>query len=657
MAKSICYYENNSPLEKQVAVNVLPVQRELYEVNKTLYGAGNEVTLMSLQSLALIAQNAGSYDSSINYYKILLDLTEEIHGRFSPEALNVLEGLGFVYFEAGRSGLATSTRIKLIQDARTAYGPNSMEYKQVLLKNVGLSRLSDTQQAFIDQELKRVKSLSDKAVGSAKISDISQSEMVELLLRLDVNKWTIKQYQACTDLLLKATKPDLGYVFIESHDAIILSKKYVEVGKILHGENSFNHVNSLDFAAFVVSRFDQSIAIELYDQLLKLSEKVFFESPGRLSNIYLKAMFFGQRLGLNDASQYLAQKYLESRFSYYKTVLPFINSEDRLSEMESDSFPFDSIYTSALNAELSADTAAFAIINRHGILGELEKQYSRLGAYDNESQVIYSKLSALNSELSRAELTPRVRANLSKQRLDLELILSEKYGFSPEVIQLSEIKKNIPSNAVLLQTRLIDNISLDGDSREYIAVLVFPDGDSKIVRIGSAAQISLLVSQLYAKLQNGGLDYEQVARNLREIIFSPVEAYIRKKDLFFVPDGVLNLLPLGLSELRIEGVGRISVLSAARDLIKNDNLKSKASEPIVVANPDYGVMVPGQQSADFSESLAIARSNIESSRSLANATWYQLPATRKEGNALHSILGGTYFYGSNATKKAIIKNT
>ena len=136
----------------------------------------------------------------------------------------------------------------------------------------------------------------------------------------------------------------------------------------------------------------------------------------------------------------------------------------------------------------------------------------------------------------------------------------------------------------------------------------------------------------------------------------PIAQYLRDKDIIFVLDSDLHLLPLALEELRINGGKSVSLLSSSRDLFADESASAFSDVPVIVASPDYGASIRTSSNSYQTSSDVVASLNISRSRSLVGMDWEPLPASKKEGDALHSILGGKYLFGSNATKKAVLDN-
>ena len=163
---------------------------------------------------------------------------------------------------------------------------------------------------------------------------------------------------------------------------------------------------------------------------------------------------------------------------------------------------------------------------------------------------------------------------MAQAKFNLESKLSSKYGFSSKIFDLIELKRNIPKDSILTQFKLVDMnyLTASNPDYQYIALLDSQSESSKIVRIGSAKKINKLVRDLLQELVNRSSGYEQVANSLRQELFLPIARYLMGKDIIFVLDSDLHLLPLAIEELRINGGKDVSLLSSSRDLRMNQCL-------------------------------------------------------------------------------------
>ena len=94
-----------------------------------------------------------------------------------------------------------------------------------------------------------------------------------------------------------------------------------------------------------------------------------------MSDVYLDIADHWRTQDKSAYSEYI-DKYLRARFLYYKNVLAYMGTEQRLNQIQADESVFDMIYADAASERLSASVAVFAIINRNGLLAELERQYN-----------------------------------------------------------------------------------------------------------------------------------------------------------------------------------------------------------------------------------------------------------------------------------------
>ena len=264
----------------------------------------------------------------------------------------------------------------------------------------------------------------------------------------------------------------------------------------------------------------------------------------------------------------------------------------------------------------------------------------------------------LNTKLSSSGLDPIRRKSLAQMKFELESRIASKYGLSPEIFDAISLKKAIPKGSVLTQFKLVDinQMNASDPDYQYIAILDSLSESSRVVRIGSAKKINTILRNLLQQLVDKSPGYQRVAKNLYHELFLPIAKYLRDKDIIFVLDSDLHLLPLALEELRINGGKSVSLLSSSRDLFADESASAFSDVPVIVASPDYGATIRTSSNSYQTSSDVIASLNISRSRSLVGMDWEPLPASKKEGDALHSILGGKYLFGSNATKKAVLDN-
>ena len=152
------------------------------------------------------------------------------------------------------------------------------------------------------------------------------------------------------------------YESISKADALELSNKLVKASINIWGENSIEHLRSVDTAAFFSSYFDKQFGSNLFLKLEKIGLDNFSAEPGILSDVYYKIAYYWRIFGDNSAYNEYIEKYLRARFSYYKNVLAYMGTEQRLNQIQADESVFNMIYADAASERLSSSVAVFALL-------------------------------------------------------------------------------------------------------------------------------------------------------------------------------------------------------------------------------------------------------------------------------------------------------
>lgn len=648
-ALSIAYKSKYSVPNSKISEKLYVIEKEIFSLSRRLYGESDDRTLLALLSLSDTAKASSDFEGSIEYAKLHYNLTSGAYGVHNLEAINSLESLALAYFSAGQDGLRAKTTATMIGHAKIVYGPNSAEYVDLLIESK--NGLVGGAREFVEKELLRLEVANSSSSSAPELSRDELLQTIDVLIDMDANKWGVEQYFKLYYAMIRPHEHES----IPKKDALDLSVKFIQAAINIWGENTSQHLQSVSVAAFFSSCFDISFGSKIFLELEELASNNFAANPGILSGVYLKIADHWRKSKDNPAYNEYIEKYLKARFLYYKNVLAYMGTEQRLNQMQADDSVFDAIYANAVSGRLSASVAAFALINRNGLLAELERKYNIVESADQVSLSLAAKIRRLNAELSESNLAPIRRKILAQTKFDLESKLASKHGFSSEIFDVIDLEKVIPEDSVLTQFKLVDmNLVASDPDYQYIAILSSPTDSPTVVRIGSATKINKLVHDLLQELVDKSPGYEQVANSLYQELFLPIDQYLREKNIIFVLDSDLHLLPLALEELRVSDGKDISLLSSSRDLFADDSASALSESPVIVANPDYGAAIESSIGSYETSSHDLASSYVSGSRSLVGMKWESLPASKSEGDALYSILGGKYLFGSNATKKAVL---
>lgn len=620
---------------------------KVYEGMLDLYGDQNPRTLLSLHVLSQSAVKAGHYDLAIKYAKHYYEVTVKTYGISSPQALESLGDLASRYWQAGKQGLSDTTILLLIDQTKNIYGSESDEYKKLLTDNY--DQFYGSAKVYIANELVRLESLpmvdSREEIISGGGIDMS---VISLLDKLDPQEWTPQQYFSLGRLFLDA------YMQIEATTMLRLSSKRSSAALSIWGENSPEYVQSLLNQAHFVSIHSADKASELYRKAESKAVQIYGQNDGLMSELYRELMSYWLRLGNADMFGKYAGEYVRHRLLYYKNVLAYMDSEERLNQMISDQQYFNSIYSEALVVGPSVDLAVFASINRRGLLEQLEKNFNVLQSASASKELV-ADIRSINQRLSRVDVSAEMRRTLLNKKQTAEKILSEKFSLSYKIISLADLQAKIPNDSILVQYKLIQSGSSQGQY-DYVAFLTTSSGSSTHVKIGNAKIIDQLVVSLLQDLRERSPDYILLASKLRSAILVPLASYIVNKNVLLTLDGGLHLAPFALRELRGSNLKSLSILGAPRDLLAGRSRKNELTSSLVISNPDYETGPRIASSRTFSDAESITRSNISNSRTLSRVRWDPLPATQKEGDVLHSILGGEHLSGGEATKDNVVES-
>jgi CHAT domain-containing protein len=170
-----------------------------------------------------------------------------------------------------------------------------------------------------------------------------------------------------------------------------------------------------------------------------------------------------------------------------------------------------------------------------------------------------------------------------------------------------------------------------GAPSRYAVYTLGPSGDIGYADLGEASAIDDLVERFRAMLADPAKDPAPLARALDERVGRPLRSLAGgAHEVLLAPDGALNLVPFGaLIDERgryLLGDYAFAYLTTGRDLSKLSAKRAGSSEPVVVADPDFGP-------SGFATPL---------------------PGTKQEGRAVAALLpSARTLMGRDATKGAI----
>jgi CHAT domain-containing protein/tetratricopeptide (TPR) repeat protein len=179
---------------------------------------------------------------------------------------------------------------------------------------------------------------------------------------------------------------------------------------------------------------------------------------------------------------------------------------------------------------------------------------------------------------------------------------------------IDDLRQRLPEAAVFIDLARAPARDLrsgkDGPAH-YLAVLTFRSADTQVVDLGDAGRIDDAVQDVREQFgyaagavrDRGERPAERAVKEplaaLSRLILDPLRGHIGPKEQWVVsPDGALWLVPWAALPLDAQTYAverhRISYVVSGRDLLLSPlRLDRKATEPLVVADPDFDLGVPG----------------------------------------------------------------
>lgn len=239
----------------------------------------------------------------------------------------------------------------------------------------------------------------------------------------------------------------------------------------------------------------------------------------------------------------------------------------------------------------------------------------------------------------------------------------ERAKFSARNAQdiIAESARLLPPRSVLIDvevaTSLGQAVASSGASRlpHYIALLLFPDGRTAAVDLGSTDSVNAAVENFLVTMQTPMRAPEEPARELYELVFRPIRPLLLDTErVHLALEGGLSLVTFAAlydGRQYLVDQYRFSYLTSARDLSR-PRAPRTGHPALLVGAPDVRTgWQPGPMSAPSGGDAAAGH---ELSRRLASLS--PLPGAQGEIEALAQRLGVTPYVGSAAREDVLRTN-
>nr|WP_269770289.1 CHAT domain-containing tetratricopeptide repeat protein [Cystobacter fuscus] len=198
----------------------------------------------------------------------------------------------------------------------------------------------------------------------------------------------------------------------------------------------------------------------------------------------------------------------------------------------------------------------------------------------------------------------------------------------------------------------------------YLALVLFPDGSTRAVDLGSAALIDSAASRLRDALAHKHASFEAIAQRLHRLAFQPLLPLLGKtRRLLLSTDGQLSLVPFAAlhdgKDFLLNSYD-FTYLTSGRQFLPRPQDNPPTSSIIVLADPDFSASVsappssssPSSSRAPSSDALA----RFFSRSGLPTSSWVPLPGTRQEALDIQRLLPqAQLFLGPEATKQRLFQ--
>jgi CHAT domain-containing protein len=274
-----------------------------------------------------------------------------------------------------------------------------------------------------------------------------------------------------------------------------------------------------------------------------------------------------------------------------------------------------------------------------------------------QDRELFDKLTEARSQLATLALndpgeakpdTYRKNLDYLKERVDkLEADLSarnqefNKHRKDSLPVSLFAVQASLPAHSALIEFAYFTPIDPKTEKSEpprYLAYLLATQGQPNWVDLGEAAPIEQAIDAWRKALRNPNrADVKQLARALDELVMHPVREVLsdlqgNPTNLLISPDRSLNLIPFQAlvdeqNQYLVEHYS-ITYLTSGRDLLRLQNSDLSRSEPLLIANPDFGRMA----------TMAMRGGRTSAQIDPTRLYFSPLPATEDEALAIKAIL-------------------
>jgi CHAT domain-containing protein/Tfp pilus assembly protein PilF len=627
------YYmgENNEKAEMMI--------RRALAIREKVLGPEHIIYAQNLNDLANIYLSKGDFAMAEPYYTRSLAIQEKALGPEHPDVAQALINLAILYGERGDYVKAESFDTRALAIVEKKSWPNNPLLVWTL-NHLCYVYTAVEDYAKAEPIARRALAISEKTLGD------EHPELARALTNIAYLYNVGNEFEKAEPLLQRAL------AIYEKR----LGPSHTYVGRSL-----------FELANVYRKRGDYLKAEPLYDRALKIVDKVFGEQHYyTISILNDQSMFYAAKGDIGQAIKILSRaNALDER--NFELTLALGSERQKLAFL--DTYSKWTNFTLALQSKLAPNDInalelAFTTLLRRKARGldAMSDTIATLRRHTTQQdQVLLDQLLEARSRLAALTLKEQdmVKPDAYQRRLEqlrekvdgLEADLSSRsaeFRRQTRPVTLASVQAALSDDSALVEfaylTPLDPKTDKNGPPR-YLAYLLPAKGRPAWVDLGEAAPIDRAVDDWRKTLRNPNrLDVKRLARIVDERVMRPVRARLGElpgdaRRLLIVPDGSLNLIPFAAlvdegNKYLVERYS-ISYLTSGRDLLRLRTSEPSKSDPLVVANPDFGspatIAMRGVTRAGGSRARNRAR------RQFDQLVFRPLPATRDEAEAIKAL--------------------
>ncbi|MEO5331395.1 MAG: tetratricopeptide repeat protein [Magnetococcus sp. YQC-5] len=621
-----------------------PLYQRALNIKEKALGANHPDTATSMSNLAMWYYALSRHSEAEPLFKRALKIKEKSLGVEHSDTAKLLNNLASLYHIQGRYAEAEPLFARALEIHQKSLGPDHPDTAK-LINNQAMLHTSQGRYAQAESSFRRAWAIHEKVLGpnhpDTALTINNLALMYEKQSRfsdaapLYQKAWKIKESTLGQDHPDTATAINNLAVLYHTQgrygDAELLYQQALKIReKTLGTDHPETVLTSNNLGWIHVNKGDLQQAFTL------------FARNFRASNTFLERVMWG-------AGETTRQSYMSGQQEVVNGYLSLLN-QMRTKETAWEA----SYYSLSRKGVLLRIAAEINAVARSGKHPDLQAKAEALNAKKTElSHLLFTgsdnrkRMDQLNQDVYQleAELGSKVQA-LGRAKIEVD----------PDKVLASLKSGQVLVDFLVFQER--DLKTLQFKDHRLVAVLTDPQANPSIrlVQLGAMDPVTSWVKR-YRETMEESTDtrsmHEQ-AKKLYTLLWKPLHPFLEGKELvYLVPDGVLHLLPFkAMMDEQGKYLGqttRLVILSSARDIVL-PSLSGEATQPVIVAAPDYSV---GMQKAPTK------RGRQTGALRLSDIHFEFLPGTLQEGVGLSDQMRQhdakpVLFTKASATERAVL---